>query len=285
MAQAYRELKTVTGNFARVQIFPVRPYQYGRKKKMKPTGAAMAKVNRENRARRLADLLNLNFTKNDIQLKLDYSSFKAEHGRNPEPNEIVRYMQNFMRRVKRLYKSLGIELKYVYCSEVGSRGRISHHHVVINKGATYEQLRALWQEGGIWMRKLYFDKKGCYDLASYFVKSRYTYRTYCCSRNLIRPQETGRDKSIYKNDYNVRQKHVNHILGDPGDLEYIRRIYPDWCVAEVPDIAMTLDRDTGEAKLPTWGVFITIYLYKPDGLSEKNSFAYKEGKHEKSQTA
>lgn len=49
MAQAYREQMTVTGDFARVNIYPVRSYQYGRKKKMKPTGAAMERVNRGTR--------------------------------------------------------------------------------------------------------------------------------------------------------------------------------------------------------------------------------------------
>ncbi len=275
MAQAYREVKTITGNFARVHIFPVRAYQYGRKKKHKPTGAAMAKLNREMRARRLADLIHLNFTKKDLQLKLDYSTFKKEHGRNPEPDEVVKYIRNFMRRLKRLYASLGLELKYVYCSEVGVRGHISHHHVIINAGVTYEQLRALWQDGGVWMRRLYFDRKGCYDLAGYFVKSKYTYRSYTCSRNLIRPEESGKNKCIYKNDYTVRQKHVDKMLG--GEVEDIRRMYPGWELAEMPDIAQTLDTDTGELRLPKWGVFITLYLYKPEGLSDaSDSYAKKQ---------
>ena len=43
MAQAYREIKVVTGDFARVHICPVRQYQYGRKKKSKPTAATQEK--------------------------------------------------------------------------------------------------------------------------------------------------------------------------------------------------------------------------------------------------
>jgi hypothetical protein len=269
MAQAYREQMTVTGDFARVNIYPVRQYQYGRKKKMKPTGAAMERVNRINRARRFADLINLNFTKADYQLKLDYSAFKCSTGRNPNPDEVVRCVRNFMRRLKRLYDKLGIELKYIYVSEVGTRGHISHHHVIINAGASFEDIKALWHEGGIWMRKLYFDKRGCSDLAEYFCKSKYTYRSYTCSKNLRRPQESGPDKSVYKNDYKVRQKQVNYILN--GEVEQIRRMYPEWELAELPDISHTLDKDTGEVRLPTWGVFITIYLYKPSGLSDAAS--------------
>ena len=269
MAQAYREIKVKTGNFMRVNVFPVRQYQYARKKKMKPTGAAMAKLNKEMTARRLSDIVNLNFTKNDYQLKLDYSVFREMHGRNPEPDEVLREIRNFMRRVKRVYQKATLELKYIYCSEVGVRGHLSHHHVIINAGVSFEVIRALWHCGGIWCRKLYFDKKGCYDLASYFVKAKYTYRSYTCSKNLIRPQETGRDKCIYKSDCRIHQKDVNNIMN--GEIEKIRRMYPGWELAEMPDISHTLDKDTGELRLPKWGVFISIFLYKPEGLSDPAS--------------
>lgn len=269
MAQAYREQLTVTGDFARVNIYPVRQYQYGRKKKMKPTSAAMQKVNKINKVRRLADVVNLNFTKNDYQLKLDYSAFKCEHGRNPSPEEVTRYIRNFIRRLKRLYAKLGIELKYIYVSEVGIRGHISHHHVIINAGASFEQIKELWQDGGIWMRRLYFNRKGCTELAEYFVKAKYTYRSYTCSKNLRRPQESGKDKCIFKNDYKIRQKHVGLIMN--GEIEQIRRMYPGWELAELPDISYTLDEKTGELRLPTWGVFITLYLYKPEDLSDAAS--------------
>lgn len=265
MAQAFREVRVVTGEFARVNIFPVRQYQYNRKKKHKPTAAAQDKLNREMRARRLSDIINLNFTKKDIQIKLDYSAFQKINGRNPDPDEVVTFIRNFMRRLKRLYDKQGLELKYVYCSEIGTRGHISHHHVIINAGVSYDVIRALWEHGGIWTRKLYFDERGCYDLASYFVKAKYTYRSYTCSKNLIRPRESGPDKAIFKSDHKVHQKDVNNILN--GELEKIRRMYPGWELAGMPEVAHTLDRDTGELRLPKWGVFISIFLYKPEGLS------------------
>jgi hypothetical protein len=266
MATTYRELMTITGDFARVQIFPVRAYQYGRKKKNKPTVAAQAKLNAENRTRKLADIINLNFTKKDIQIKLDYAAFKCEHGRNPSPEECNKYIGNFMRRLKRLYANLGVELKYVYASEIGIRGHISHHHVIINAGASYDQIRALWHEGGIWTRNLYFNAMGAYELAGYFVKSKYTYRSYTCSRNLKRPQESGKDKAIFKNDYKIRQKHVNTIIN--GEIEAIRRMYPGWEVACLPEVSQVIDTDTGEMRLPKWGVFISIHLYKPEAISD-----------------
>lgn len=269
MAQAFRELKTVTGDFMRVNIFPVRQYQYGRKKKMKPTVAAMKKLNQERRARLLSDLINLNFTKHDHQIKLDYTTFRETFGRNPTPDEVQREMRNFLRRLKRVSEKKGIELKYIYSSEVGTRGHKSHHHMVINADLSLDELKKLWGNGGVWMRKLFFDKRGCYDLAGYFIKSKYTYRSYTCSKNLIRPKENGEDKNIFKNDYKIRQKHVNYFTN--GDVAEIAKLYPGWEIAELPTIAQTLDKDTGELRLPKWGVFITLFLYKPSGLSDSAS--------------
>ena len=265
MAQAYREIKVVTGDFARVSIFPVRTYQIGRKAKSKPTAAAQERLNREMKTRRLSDLINLNFTKRDLQLKLDYYAFRQATGRNPEPDEVVKIMRNFMRRLKRLYDKMGVELKYIYCSEIGARGHISHHHVIINGGVDIELIRALWVDGGFWWRRLYFDRKGCFDLASYFVKDRYTYRSFTSSKNLKRPEEAGKNKCVYKNDHTIRQKQVNAMMN--GEIEDIRRMYPGWEIAELPDVSYTVDAATGEAKLPTWGIFITLFLYKPEGIS------------------
>ena len=268
MAQ-YREQRTVTGDFMRVNIFPTHTYNYGRKKKTKPTSAAQDKLNRERKTRLLSDLVNLNFTKKDVQVKLDYAEFRRKNGRNPDPDEVTKLIRNFIRRLKRLYADLGIELKYIYCSEVGARGHLSHHHLIISAGATLDQLKELWSEGGVWCRRIYFDRKGAYDLASYFVKSRHTYRSYSCSKNLIRPQESGKDKCIFKDDYKIRQKQVNYFTN--GDIDQIMKMYPGWQIAEMPEISHTVDKDTGEVKLPTWGIFITLYLYKPEGLSDEAS--------------
>lgn len=269
MAQSYREQRTVTGDFMRVNVFPVRTYQYGRKKKHKPSSAAQAKLNQEKRTRYLSDLINLNFTKKDIQIKLDYSAFREQYGRNPDPDEVIKMMRNFLRRLKRAYAKLGIEFKYIYCTELGARGNLSHHHMILPAGISREELSALWTCGGIWSRKLYFDKKGCYDLAGYFVKSKYTYRSFTTSKNLRRPTECGKEPTVFKNDYKIRQKHVNHMMN--GDVAEIMKLYPGWQIAELPEVSMTVDKDTGEAALPTWGVFITLYLYKPEGLSDPES--------------
>lgn len=229
----------------------------------------MARLNQERRARLLNDIINLNYTKQDTQIELDYSNFIRKHGRNPTPDEVLREMRNFLRRLKRAYSKLDIELKYLYSNEIGTRGHKSHHHMVINAGLSVDEIRVIWRNGGVWRRNLYFNRKGCYDLAGYFVKNKYTYRSYTCSKNLKRPQESGKDKCIFKNDYKIRQKQVDYFIN--GDAAEIAKLYPGWEIAELPEIAYTLDKDTGELRLPKWGVFITLYLYKPEGLSDNES--------------
>lgn len=269
MGQVYRELMTVTGDFARVQIFPVRSYRYGRQQRRAPTRAAQERLNRENRARRLSDIINLNFTERDVQLKLDYSSFRRETGRNPDPCEVIREMRNFIRRVKRLYASLGLGLKYVYCSEVGARGRISHHHVIMSGGISPELIRSLWHCGGVWSRRLFFNELGCYELAGYFVKSQYTYRSYTCSKNLVRPSAVGEHRCIFADDSRIGRRQLDaFICGDAGAL---RRLYPGWELASLPDVAQTVDLGTGEPEPVRWGIFISLFLYRPDARVRSQS--------------
>ena len=282
MAVTYREVRVETGGFMRVCIFPVRPVANARKKKNKPTAATQERMNRINAARRLSDIINLNFTKSDVQLKLDYSAFRSEHGRNPDADEVARIMSNFLRRLKRAYLKKGIELKYVYCTEQGTRGHLTHHHVIVSAGLSLDEIRSLWRDGGVWMRKLYFDERGCFDLAGYFVKAKYTYRSYTSSRNCIRPQESGRDKCIYKNDYRINQKTFSKITSN--DATAIRRLYPDWELAELPDLQQIIDYDTGEVQDPMISPFLCLWLYKPWAVSEKNE-KWRSAKNEKSQTA
>ena len=267
MAVTYREVRVETGGFMRVCIFPVRPVSNSRKKKNKPTKATQERLNRINAARRLSDIINLNFSKQDVQVKLDYSSFRSEHGRNPDASEVARIMSNFLRRLKRAYAKKGIELRYVYCTEEGTRGHLTHHHMIVNAGISFEEISTIWHEGGCWMRRLYFDERGCFDLAGYFVKSKYTYRSYTSSRNCIRPQESGRDKCIYKNDHRISQKTVSKISAN--DSSVIRRLYPDWELAELPDMQYVIDYDTGELHDPMLSPFLCLWFYKPWALSDK----------------
>ena len=51
-----------------------------------------------------------------------------------------------MRRLKRLYKANGKELKYIYVTEVSSKGRV-HHHLLINRGVDRDAIEKAWGNG------------------------------------------------------------------------------------------------------------------------------------------
>ena len=280
MAQIYREIMTVTGNFARVQIAPARPMWRGRRKKTKLTSGAQERVNRENRINLLSDIINLNFDKNDYKATLDYSLFYAQVGRMPTEDEADRMSANFLRRLKRLFEKNGLELKRIINYEIGERGiKLCHHHLIFNSGIDLEQIRKLWQWGGVHFDKLYFDRYGVRDLAAYFCKQEQRYRAYSCSRNLRRPRESGRDRCIYRNNSRIRQKTVTHITDSPDDIEFIRRLYPGWEVAGVPYIAQVWDEKEEKMKLPGFGTFMSFYLYKPEGLTDPSSVYNEKNKY------
>ena len=270
MAVRYREVIYKTNNFARVHIFPIRPMGRGRGKKNAPTKATQERLNRKNAAHRLTDLINLNFDSTSYSLRMNYSSFFAEHGRNPSDEEIKRENHNFMRKLKRKYDKVGAELKWVMCTEVGARGGLVHHHVVISGGIELDEIIKAWKCGGVGFGEhgphLYFDELGAYDLARYMVKERYTYRSYSTSRNLIRPQER---REIFRNDNRISQKRFCAIASN--DVSELNKLYPDWAIAQLPEMEYAIDCDTGEVQDAIMSPFLTLYLYKPEGLSDPAS--------------
>lgn len=268
----YREVKNITGDFMRVTIFPVHPViSGGRRKKNAPSRAAQEKLNQKNRENLAADILNLNFTRADTEFEVDFREYYAICGRYPDADDVSRLFGAFIRRLRRVYDKLGRELKYFYACELGHKGGAPHVHGVISAGISRGELKKLWGHGGVYTSRLYFDKRGVGALGGYTCKDGLTrtwYRTYNCSRNCIRPQKSGKYKSIYTNDSKIRQKNINQILHDPGDLNYIRSLYPGWEVAEAADICQVWDDEQQEFRLPTWGVYITLHLYKPEGVTD-----------------
>ena len=99
-----------------------------------------------------------------------------------------------MKRLRRLYKNKGKELKYISVTEY-KRVRI-HHHLVINK-LDFTEILEIWPQGFINFKPL--DNSGNYHrLAEYLVKeTRTTFRAkdsvsgkrWNPSRNLIQPIE------------------------------------------------------------------------------------------------
>lgn len=104
-------------------------------------------------------------------------------------------MKRFLDRMRRHYKKLDKELKYVVVAEYGKVSM--HFHMVANGGVLPEEINKIWGHGRVGLRVL--DDSGDYiKLAEYLIKqTRKTYndpekavfkKRWCSSRNLKKPE-------------------------------------------------------------------------------------------------
>lgn len=164
--------------------------QSGRRQKNRnKTPLSMAKVNQRNAENKLRWKINANFGAGDIYLTLTYT-----RANRPDAETAAAELRNYLRRLRRIYKTAGAELKYIAVTETGSRGGI-HHHMVINSGIDTRLIAQLWTKGIAGIK--YLDNTGEYGrLAGYLIKE--TSKTlhdgrgrklrYTCSRNLKEPE-------------------------------------------------------------------------------------------------
>ena len=153
------------------------------------TSEAQKKINQRRAGIKLRRLMNNNFRDGDYLIRLDF------HEVHPETSEEMQTLtSNFIRRLKREYQKTGIELKYIYVKELGSRGG-RHIHLLVNQNSP-DLIRRCWGYGGIHIDPLI--SNGQYrKIAEYFIK--YASKTeetegkligkrWYASRNLVPPK-------------------------------------------------------------------------------------------------
>ena len=159
-----------------------------RGKRNKPTPPEMEKINEKRAADRLRQLINANFSKNDMHLVLTY---KREN--RPTPEQARKDLDKFLRKARAHYKASNNILKYIAVTEY--KNKAIHHHILVNCSDVRELL-PFWEQGRI--RPTYLDGSGDYSaLAEYLIKETCeTFRTvdaahkkrWCASKNLIQPE-------------------------------------------------------------------------------------------------
>lgn len=167
----------------------VHPKGEKRAERKRITTEQQQKVNDRQLVRKLTRILNANFDE-----ECYYITFSYKKENRPSIEELKIHKRELLKRIRKLYKQNGKELKYVETAERGERGA-THIHMVVN----YIDIRALkkiWKYGYVTAKPL--DDTGQYRrLAEYFVKyfqkTRGTNQSiqkkaYSCSRNLIRPE-------------------------------------------------------------------------------------------------
>lgn len=160
-----------------------------RSPKKKETTERQYKINDRQLERKLTYILNANF---DDTSRYVTFSYKVEN--RPDPETLVRQKRELLKKMRKVYKAEGKELKYVEAAEVGERGAV-HIHMVIND-IDMRKIEKLWKYGFVTSKPL--DSSGQYrKLAEYFIKyfqktrktaEQVQKKAYNCSRNLKRPE-------------------------------------------------------------------------------------------------
>lgn len=160
----------------------------GRQSKIRATPEQIRLQNRKNKEKRIRRKMKANFRENDIWVTLTY-----RQGERPfDMKEAVNDIRRFLDKMRRYYKKLGIPLKWMLHTEIGSRGGI-HHHLVINRVTDADiMIRSAWKKGGAHMDLMY-EEGGFRRLANYLAKepdqeNKLKESRYSCSRNLKPPK-------------------------------------------------------------------------------------------------
>lgn len=247
MRTIYREKRYVCGEYLDVYIYPV--FEEGkrggsRKRKRKPTSETQKKLNQRHREEKLVRLLHANFTPDDLELHLTYST-------QPESDEEAkRELSNFLRRLRRLRQKLGLEpLKYIAVTERGKRGGRYHHHITVNGGIDRDTLESLWGLGYANSRRLQFTENGLAGLGHYITKSPVFSKAWNASKNLIDPEPKTRDGRI-------SARAARELAADPTNNAEYERLYPGYFLAE----AGAFHNDV------IGGEYIVARYYRKDGI-------------------
>lgn len=243
-----RERVWVCGDYLAADLYPVFQPPGRRRKKCNPTRAVQELINQRDAESKLDRLIKLNFREGDLALHLTL--------REPvELPEAVRLLRAYLRRVRRIYKKAGVDLKYVYVLERGGHGRIDMH-LVLNAGPlSRDELEAQWAEGYANARRLQWDEKGVSAFVGYITKARrrkrrVTYRRWSCSKNLIRPEPEVRDGKITATE----MAELTEAIERRNAEEIVERMYPGYKLVEAEAVRNAVNR----------GVYIRLRLARPE---------------------
>ena len=210
--------------------------------------------------KRLARLINANFTHGDILLGLDYSnaSYKKlersarkaapDYDSLPEDDQLrcireaaAQEMVNYLRRVKRALEKEGCadELKYIAITsdmDGDTKETVRVHHHLIVPASCEHIVRMKWGHGGTYCKPL--SKQEDYmPIAEYLiaqVRGALNAKKFVSSRNLVRPQPKDR---IAVSDAEIRVprncKLIQRAEYKRGAPQYIRYILPEKKTADI----------------------------------------------------
>lgn len=139
----YTRRITKSGDLLEVEVYATTRTgkQVARSTSGDPTPKSMAVINERNARKRQRRLLCTNFSRanGDIFVTFTYEG-------DVDEERAMKEERNLMARIRRLRKRKGLpELKYMVVTEHQSKW---HHHVIMNGGLTFEELKAVWGKRG-----------------------------------------------------------------------------------------------------------------------------------------
>ena len=139
----YKRRTTRSGDLLEVEVYAstTTGKQSPRASSSEATPKSMAAINEKNARNRMRRLVCSNFSRanGDIFVTFTYEGEVDEE-------RAMKEERNLIARIKRLRKRKGLpDLKYLIVTEKQSKW---HHHVIMNGGLTFDELKAVWGERG-----------------------------------------------------------------------------------------------------------------------------------------
>ena len=241
----YRRRTTVSGPRIDAEVFPVfgrRMRGALRRAKSQQTKEAQQKANNERSRIRLIQLVEANFTEEDLAIGLDYA------GQAPTPERVDKDLKNFFEKIRRRRKQRGLpDLKYIAAiggdemPAAGYSGKRPHVHVIMNGGIDRDEIEKLWGHGHANTHRLQPRDEGLGGIAVYFTRQmqdrppKMGVKKYRPSKNLIRPEPRSTDAKMP----NGRVRKVAYGFENEAKA-VMEKLYPGYvfqqCVVRYSDI-------------------------------------------------
>ena len=236
-SMGYRRRTTVSGPRIDAEVIPVFGRQMRRalrRARHNQTAEAQKKANDERSRIRLIQLVEANFTEEDLSIGLDYD------GDAPTPERVDKDLENFFKKVRRRRRARGLpDLKYIAAiggdemPSAGYSGKRPHVHVIMNGGIDRDELEQLWGHGQANTHRLQPRDSGLGGIATYFTKQmqdrppKKGVKRYRPSRNLAKPIRRTRDAKMP----NSRVRRIAYDFENQAK-EIMEKLYPGYVMQE-----------------------------------------------------
>lgn len=185
----------LAGNLKYVTIQVKTDRKEKRERKKNPTRKSVMEANERLSIKHLGILLGYNYVDGDYHMVLTYKE-------EPTPEQAKKILRNYIDRLRRLYKKLGLPFKWTVVTEY--KNKRLHHHMILNRSDRIA-VEKLWKHGIVFFRELY-GNRDYRKLAEYLVKeTRKTFREDGISKHRFRH---GKDVAFpeIKDDLNASPK-------------------------------------------------------------------------------